>query len=63
MHTAVAMEQISKYVSTETNIRNNRKAVFSVLRGYKKDKEDCLDQLSFETVACQDMSFGVEELN
>jgi hypothetical protein len=43
MHTAVAMEQLSKHVSAETNSRNNRRAVFSVrsvLRGYKNDKED-----------------------
>jgi hypothetical protein len=29
----------------------------------KKDKEDRLSQLSFETPACRDMSFGAEELN
>jgi hypothetical protein len=38
-----------------------------VLRGLcrevmKKDKEDRLSQLSFETPACQDMSLGAEEL-
>jgi hypothetical protein len=31
--------------------------------GYKKDKEDRLSPLSFETPACQNMSFGAEELN
>jgi hypothetical protein len=31
-------------------------------RGYKKDKEDRLSQLNFETPACQDMSFRAEEL-
>jgi hypothetical protein len=39
--TAVAMEQLSKQVSAETNTRNNRGAVFSVRsvpRGYKQDK-------------------------
>jgi hypothetical protein len=44
-HTAVAMEQLSKYVSAKTNTRNNRRAVFSawsVPRGYKNGKEDRL---------------------
>jgi hypothetical protein len=49
MHAAVAMEQLSKQVSTEMNACNNRGAVFSVLqsvlRGYKKDKGH-LSQLS-----------------
>jgi hypothetical protein len=31
--------------------------------GYKKDKEDRLSQLSFETPACQDVSVRAEELN
>jgi hypothetical protein len=31
--------------------------------GYKKDNEDRLRQLSFETPACQDMILGAEELN
>jgi hypothetical protein len=48
--TAIAVEQLSKHVSAETNTRNNRGAFFSVLwylpRGYKKDKEDCGSQLS-----------------
>jgi hypothetical protein len=38
-----------KHVSSETNSRNNRKAVLSVRsvpRGYEKDKEDRLSQLS-----------------
>jgi hypothetical protein len=63
--TAVAMERLSKYVSAETNMRNNIKAVFSVRsvsRGYRNDKEDRLSQLSFEPLACQDVSLGAEEL-
>jgi hypothetical protein len=62
---AAAMERRGKHVSAETNSRNNRRAVFSVRsvqRGYEKDKEDCLSQLSFETPACQDISLGTEEL-
>jgi hypothetical protein len=65
MHTTVAREQFSKYVSTETNTCNNRRAVFSVklvLMGYKNDKEDHLSQLSFETPASQNMSLGLQEL-
>jgi hypothetical protein len=31
--------------------------------GYKKNKEDRLSQLSFETTACQDMSLEAEKLN
>jgi hypothetical protein len=41
--TAVAMEQLSKYVSAGTNMRNNRGALLSLQsmpRRYKKDKED-----------------------
>jgi hypothetical protein len=41
--TDFAMEHLSKHVSAETVILNNRRAVFSVpfmSRGYKKDKED-----------------------
>jgi hypothetical protein len=52
---ALPMERLGKHVSAETNSRNNRRAVFSVRsvpRGYKKDKEDCLSQSSFETPAC-----------
>jgi hypothetical protein len=30
-------------------------------RGCKKDKEDRLNQLSFETPACQNMSLGAAE--
>jgi hypothetical protein len=44
------MEQLSKRVSAEKNSRKNREAVFSVrsvLRDYKKGKEDYLNQLSF----------------
>jgi hypothetical protein len=65
-HTDFSMEQLSKHVSAETNTRNNRGAVFSVQRsvsrGYEKDKEDRLRQLSSERAACQDMSLGTEEL-
>jgi hypothetical protein len=63
--TAVAMEQFSEHVSAETNTRRSRRAVFSVLsvpRDCKKDKEDRLSQMSFETPSCQDMSLGAEEL-
>jgi hypothetical protein len=37
-------------------------SAWSLPRSYKKDKEDRLSQLSFETPACQDMSLGAEEL-
>jgi hypothetical protein len=39
--TAVAMKQMSKHFSAETNSRNNRRAVFCAVRteGLKKDKE------------------------
>jgi hypothetical protein len=60
------MMRLGKHVSAETNLRNNTSAVFfawSLQRGYKKDKEDRLSQLSFETPACQDMSLGAQELN
>jgi hypothetical protein len=43
--TAVAVEQLKKHVSAEANIRNNKRAVFSVWsvpRVYEKDKEDRL---------------------
>jgi hypothetical protein len=45
--TSVAMEQLNKHVSAEANTRNNRGAEFSVWslpRGYKRDKEDRLSQ-------------------
>jgi hypothetical protein len=45
--TAVAMEPLGKHVSSEMNSRNNRRFVFSmwsVPKGYKKDKEDHLSQ-------------------
>jgi hypothetical protein len=64
--TAVAMKQLSKQVSAETNTHNNTGAVFSVRfvpRGCKKDKEDRLSQLSLETQTCQDMSLEAEELS
>jgi hypothetical protein len=38
-------------------------SALSLPRDYKKDKEDRLSYLSFETPACQDMSLGAEELN
>jgi hypothetical protein len=63
---AIAMERLHKHVSAEMNSRNKRRAVFSlqsVPRGYKKDKEGRLSQLSFETPACHDMSLGAEDLN
>jgi hypothetical protein len=34
-----------------------------VPKGYTKDKENRLSQLSFETTASQDMSLGAEEWN
>jgi hypothetical protein len=62
--TTIAMEQLCKYVSTETNTHNNRRAVFSVWsvpRGYKKDKVNRLSQLSFETPACQGVNLKAVE--
>jgi hypothetical protein len=38
-------------------------SVLSVPSGYKKDKEERLGQLSFETTASQDKRLGAEELN
>jgi hypothetical protein len=64
--TAVAMEQLSKHVSAEKNSVKNKGVVFSVWsmpRGYKKYIEDRLNQLSFQTPACQYMNLGAEELN
>jgi hypothetical protein len=63
--TAVAMERI---VSTFPRRRiyaiiEQLFSVRSVSRGYKKNKEDRLSQLSFETQACHVMSPGAEELN
>jgi hypothetical protein len=37
-------------------------SVWSVSRGYKKDKENRLSYLSFETPDCQDMRMAAEEL-
>jgi hypothetical protein len=37
-------------------------SAWSVSRGYEKDKEDRLKQLSFENSACQDMNLGAEKL-
>jgi hypothetical protein len=45
------MEQLSKHISAEKNTRNNRRAVFSVrslLRGYKKDKDNRLSESRVE---------------
>jgi hypothetical protein len=59
------MEQLIKHIPAVMNTRNKKRAVFSVwtvTRGYKKEKEDRLYQSSFETPACQDMSLGAEEL-
>jgi hypothetical protein len=53
-------------VVPQTCFLNSIEAVFSVQfmpRGYKKDKEDKLSQLSFETPACQDISLGAVEKN
>jgi hypothetical protein len=60
------MERLGKHVSEEINSRKKIEDLFSVRsvpRGYKKDKEDRVSQLNFETPACQDMSLGAEELN
>jgi hypothetical protein len=60
------MERHGRLVSAETNLRNNGRAAFSawsVERGYKKDREDRLSQLSFETPACQDICLGAELLS
>jgi hypothetical protein len=51
-HTAVAMEQLSKHFSAETNTNNNRRAVFSVQSVpsvYKEDKEYRLSQSRVES--------------
>jgi hypothetical protein len=48
------MEELSKDVSVEMNLRKNGRLAFSlqsVLKGYKKDKEVRLRQSSFETPA------------
>jgi hypothetical protein len=63
--TAVAMEQVSKNDFAEMNIRNNRRAVFSVgsvPRVCKNDEEDRFSQLTFDTPACQDLSSGTERV-
>jgi hypothetical protein len=47
--TAVAVEWLGNHVSAETNSRNNRGAVFSVWsvpRGYRKEKENRLSKSS-----------------
>jgi hypothetical protein len=65
MHTVVAIDRLGKHVSAEKNSRNNRRVVFSVQsvsRSYKKDRNNPLSQLSFETPACQDINLGAEEL-
>jgi hypothetical protein len=64
--TAVSMERLGKHVSAEANSSNNGRVVFSVWsvpRSCKKDKEDRLSQMSFETPTCQDMSLGAEKLH
>jgi hypothetical protein len=64
--TTVALEQLSKQVSTEKNKSNNRGAVFSVRpvpRGYKKVEEDRFSQLSFETPVTGYKSLEAEELS
>jgi hypothetical protein len=46
--TAVAMAQLSKHASAETNSSNNRRVVFyvrSAPRGYNKGKEDRLSHM------------------
>jgi hypothetical protein len=58
------MERLGKHVSADSNSRNDTGAVFSVRSmpmSYKKNKEDRLSQLSYETPACQDMSLGAED--
>jgi hypothetical protein len=47
--------------SAENNSRNKIRTITSVRsvpRGYEKDKEDRLSQLSFETLACQHYELG-----
>jgi hypothetical protein len=63
--TAVSTDRLDKHVSAETNSRNKNVmlSVWSVPRGYKKDKEGRVIQLSFEKPVCQDMSLVAEELN
>jgi hypothetical protein len=50
----------------KTHLLYNREAVFSAWslpKGSKKNKEDRLSQLSFETPACQDIRLGAADLN
>jgi hypothetical protein len=64
--TAVDLERLGKHVSAQTNSRNDGRAVFSlrsVPRDYKKDRNERLSKLSFDTPASQDMSLGAEELS
>jgi hypothetical protein len=65
--TAVTIEQLSKNVSADMNTRDNRRAMLSVRsapRIYKKDKKKIvLSQLSFDKLACQNMSLGAEKLS
>jgi hypothetical protein len=63
--TAVAIERLDKHVAAETNSSNNRRAVFSVrsVPEVIKRKIYRLNQLSFETPSCQDMSLEAGELN
>jgi hypothetical protein len=57
----VAMERLCKHVSTETNSRNNRKAVFSVRsvpRAYKKDKEGRFKSVEFRDASLPGYELG-----
>jgi hypothetical protein len=65
-YTAVAREQLGKHVSTETNLHNSRRAVFSVwsmLKGCEKDREDCLSQLSSGVPSEQLAVVRIERVN
>jgi hypothetical protein len=55
------VEQLSKYVSAQTNSRNNRRAVFyvwSVPRGHKRGKEDRLSQFEFRDASLPGYELG-----
>jgi hypothetical protein len=55
----VAMQRLGKHASSTIE---RLFSAWSVPMGYKKDKEDRLSQLRFETPAYQDMSLGAVEL-
>jgi hypothetical protein len=59
------MEQLSKYVSAETNSRNNKRAVFCAVRaeGLLKGQRRSFKAGEFRDATCQVMSLGAEELN